>query len=63
MVKQDEGTEAAWARVGKVHRLPKEPRRHPDGITSNKVILDSPEDLFAIGWDEEKVNDLYVGSV
>lgn len=63
MVKQDEGTEAAWARDGKVHCLLKEPCRHLDGTTSKKVILDSPEDLFAIGWDEEKVKGLYVGSV
>ena len=61
-VKKDEGTEAAWLRDGKIHCLLKNPCKQSNGIAIKKVVIDTPDDLFNIGWDEDKMRGLYGNS-
>ena len=58
-VKKNEGTEAAWVRDGKIHCILKGQRQLADGTASKKMVIDTPDDLFNIGWDEEKMKSMY----
>ena len=60
--KKDEGTEAAWVRDGKIHCLLKNPYQQSNGIAIKKVVIDTPDDLINIGWDEDKMRGLYRNS-
>lgn len=54
-VKKDETVEAAWVRDGKTHCLLKSPQRLKDGSESRRFVLDTPEDIFQLGWSEDKI--------